>query len=173
MQVFIRRLTVEDATALSKISAQTFFETFAHTCTKADMEGFLTETYDVKKITNELADTSDFYFFAEVDGQPVGYLRFKQSHDNYLFVKQKKAIELIRIYVLKEYYGKGVAQQLMNIIFEYSKKENYEVIFLGVWEHNERAQKFYEKFGFRNTGYTHDFPIGSTPQTDNWFCKMV
>jgi diamine N-acetyltransferase len=173
MQVGIRRLTVEDANALSKISEQTFFETFAHTCTKADMDGFLKETYEVKKIENELANPNDFYFFAEMEGKPVGYLRFMHCDDDYLFTQQKKAIELIRIYVLKEYYGKGIAQQLMNIIFDYSKKENYEVIFLGVWEHNERAKKFYEKFGFKNTGHTHDFPIGSTPQTDNWYCKFL
>ena len=52
-------------------------------------------------------------------------------------------------------------------------EKKYEAVWLGVWEHNIRAQKFYGKYGFEDSGYTHDFPIGSTPQTDKWFWKFL
>ena len=46
-------------------------------------------------------------------------------------------------------------------------------MWLGVWEHNYRAQKFYQKMGFEDTGYKHPFPIGNTPQTDLWYWKFL
>ncbi|HNL66233.1 MAG TPA: GNAT family N-acetyltransferase, partial [Ferruginibacter sp.] len=84
-----------------------------------------------------------------------------------------KALELKRIYVQKEFQGKGVAQALMDFILRYASDNGYEVVWLGVWEHNKKAQRFYEKYGFENSGHPHDFPIGSTPQTDFWFWKFL
>ncbi|MBK7883967.1 MAG: hypothetical protein IPJ81_09275 [Chitinophagaceae bacterium] len=60
----------------------------------------------------------------------------------------------------------------MDFVIEYGTSNKYEMLWLGVWEHNIRAQKFYLKYGFENSGYIHDFPIGTTPQTDWWFWKF-
>jgi diamine N-acetyltransferase len=88
-------------------------------------------------------------------------------------MKQWKTMELKRIYILKEFHGQGVAQKLLDFLIDYCRKENYQAIYLSVWEHNTRAQKFYAKYGFENSGYTHDFPIGNTPQTDFWMWKFL
>ena len=88
-------------------------------------------------------------------------------------MNQWKALELKRIYILKEHQGKGIAQKLMAFIIEYATQNDFKVVWLGVWEHNYRAQKFYEKYGFINSGHTHDFPIGNTPQTDIWMWKFL
>ena len=52
-------------------------------------------------------------------------------------------------------------------------EKNYELLWLGVWEHNEKAKAFYKKWDFTDTGNKHDFPIGSTPQTDHWLMKFI
>jgi GNAT superfamily N-acetyltransferase len=88
-------------------------------------------------------------------------------------VRKWKALEQKRIYVLKEFKGKGIAQRLMQLVMDYAMANHYEVLWLGVWEHNERAQSFYRKYGFEDSGHTHDFPIGNTPQTDNWLWKFL
>ena len=88
-------------------------------------------------------------------------------------MKKWKALELKRFYILKEFHGLGVAQNLMDFFLAYAFKNNYQAVWLGVWEDNFRAQKFYEKYGFVNSGHTHDFPIGDTPQTDKWFWKFL
>ena len=88
-------------------------------------------------------------------------------------MKQWKSLELKRIYVLEEFHGKGVAQRLMNFVIQSAQANQYQVVWLGVWEHNYRAQKFYEKYSFVHSGHTHDFPIGSTPQTDCWFWRFL
>ena len=173
MEITIRRLKLADTAALSAISKKTFYDTFAGTCTPADMDLFLKDYFNEQQVAKELSDTDDLYFFAEIDNEPVGYLRFMEDYSNFPLMKKWKAMELKRIYVLKEFHGKGIAQKLMDFVIDYCTKEKYEVIWLGVWENNLRAQKFYEKYGFVNSGHTHDFPIGNTPQTDYWFWKFL
>ncbi len=173
MEIKLRRLATTDAPVLSVIAKQTFYDTFTGTCTEADMQGFLEEYFNEARLTKEINDDNDFYFFAELNGTPVGYLQFMEDYSGLPLMKKWKALELKRIYVLKEFHGHGIAQQLMDFILSYANERHYEVIWLGVWEHNNRAQQFYKKYGFVDSGHTHDFPIGSTPQTDNWLWKFL
>lgn len=173
MDVTIRRILLEDAPALAKISMETFYDTFTGTCTEADMQLFLKDYYNLAQVQTELSDENDFYFFAEINGEPVGYIRFMEDYRNFALVKQWKALELKRLYVIKEYHGKGIAQKLMDFFNTFAEQNKYELAWLGVWEHNLRAQKFYSKYQFVNSGHTHDFPIGDTPQTDHWFWKFL
>ena len=61
----------------------------------------------------------------------------------------------------------------MNFALDFASEKKYEMMWLGVWEHNEKAKAFYKKFGFEDTGFNHLFPIGNTPQTDNWLIKFI
>ncbi|MGC4101859.1 N-acetyltransferase family protein [Ferruginibacter sp.] len=173
MEITIRRATINDVITLSTIARQTFYDTFTGTCTEEDMENFLEEYFNEEQVARELSNPDDQFYFAEVDGEPAGYLRYMEDYRNFPLMKQWKAMELKRIYILKEFHGKGIAQKLMDFLIDVCTKNKYEVIWLGVWEHNLRAQKFYEKYGFVSSGHTHDFPIGNTPQTDIWFWKFL
>lgn len=173
MEITIRRITLNDVAVLATIAQQTFYDTFTGTCTEADMENFLAEYFNETQLAKEVGNPDDLYFFAEADGVPVGYIRFMEDYSSFPLMKQWKALELKRIYVLKEYHGLGIAQRLMDFMMDYAIKNEFKAVWLGVWEHNLRAQKFYEKYGFVNSGHTHDFPIGSTPQTDCWFWKFL
>lgn len=173
MQVTIKRATLSDAATLAVLSRQTFYDTFTGTCTEEDMQQFLQEYFNLEQVKSELVNDNDFYFFAEIDGVPAGYIRFMEDYGNFPLMQQWKALELKRIYVDKNFHGRGVAQQLMAFIENFAKENKYEVLWLGVWEQNGRAKKFYEKCGFTDSGHTHDFPIGNTPQTDNWLWKFL
>jgi diamine N-acetyltransferase len=173
MEIKIRRVKIEDATILSELASKTFYDTFVRTCTAKDMEDFLFEYYNIEQVRKELNDVDDYFYFAEVDEIAVGYIRFKEDYSHYEKVNQWKALELKRLYILKDFHGKGVAQALIDFYFEYATKNNYELAWLGVWEFNFRAQKFYQKNGFMDTGDKHPFPIGSTPQTDIWYWKFL
>lgn len=58
--------------------------------------------------------------------------------------------EIFALYVLSEYYGKGVAQQLMRAGLEQLK--NYPQVCLWVLKENRRAISFYQKCGFAPDG---------------------
>jgi diamine N-acetyltransferase len=173
MEITIRRIAAGDVAVLSGIARKTFYDTFTGTCTEDDMQDFLGKYFNEQKLLAEINTPGNFFFFAEIDGTPAGYLQFMEDYNSFPLMKKWKALELKRIYVLSEYKGKGIAQKLMDVILDHARENKYEVVWLGVWEHNMRAQKFYEKYGFVNSGHTHDFPIGNTPQTDNWLWKFL
>lgn len=173
MEITTRRAQPGDAEILAEVANRTFYDTFTGTCTEADMEEFLGAYFNLEQVKKELSNEHDMFYVAESGGKVVGYLRIMEDYQSFPLVKQWKALELKRIYVEKEFHGSGVAQVLMELVLNYAAEHSYEVVWLGVWEHNKKAQRFYEKYGFVNSGHTHDFPIGNTPQTDCWFWKFL
>jgi ribosomal protein S18 acetylase RimI-like enzyme len=170
--ITIRRITPQDLPALSAISKKTFYDTFTGTCTEEDMQGFLVQYYDEAVLAKDLESGMEFYF-AEVNGEPAGYLSFKDEAPGFSEIKGSSALELKRFYVLEEYHGKGLAHTMINFVIDHAIAQGYDDVFLGVWEYNFRAQKFYEKHGFKLTEHRHPFPIGNTPQTDVYMVKYL
>jgi diamine N-acetyltransferase len=172
-EVTLRRLTLKDVPALSIIAKKTFYDSFTGTCTAADMDDFLELYYNENALATEVVDSEMLYYFAEIDGEVAGYILYKENNIGFEEMKNKKAIELKRLYVLGNYHGKGIAQKMINGFLEYANSNNFDIAFLGVWEYNCRAQYFYAKYGFKPTTHRHDFPIGNTPQTDMYLLKEL
>ncbi|MBL0056065.1 MAG: GNAT family N-acetyltransferase [Chitinophagaceae bacterium] len=171
--ISLRKITVGDVPELCRIARQSFYDTFTGTCTEEDMRGFLDEYFTPERLRTEVEDEQGNYFFALIGETPVGYMQFKEDYLGLPQMKKWRALELKRIYVLKEYLGRSVARVLMDHFLQFAADENYQVVWLGVWEHNERAKRFYAKYGFEFSGHIHEFPIGSTPQTDQWLWKFL
>jgi len=171
--IHIRRAVTDDAPLLSALSAVTFFDTFNGTCSHEDMTQFIETCFNPVQVHKELQDADDFYFIAFINEEAVGYIRLKEDESDVTEIKKYRSIELKRIYVLKEYHSQKIGAKLMTFALNFATGKNYELIWLGVWEHNKKAKAFYEKFGFEDSGVTHLFPIGNTPQTDNWLVKFI
>ena len=172
-EVHIRRAVPGDARLLSALSATTFFDTFSGTCTNEDMQGFIEASFNPGQVYKELGDKDDFYFIAFINDTAAGYIRLKEEESEVIEIKKHRSIELKRIYVLKEFHSQKIGAKLMNFALDFAAEKKYELIWLGVWEHNERAKAFYKKFGFVDSGVKHPFPIGNTPQTDDWLIKFI
>ena len=171
--LYIRRASIDDTKLLSELGAVTFYDTFTGTCTDEDMQEFIEIYFNKKQVQDELKDPNDFYFIAFIDEVAVGYIRMKEAESDVAIVRNNKSIELKRIYVLKEYHSKKVGAGLMQFAIDFAAENGYKLLWLGVWEHNEKAIRFYKKFGFEDTGIQHPFPIGKTPQTDNWLIRFI
>lgn len=169
----IRRAVTTDARLLSVLSSVTFFDTFHGTCTNEDIQGFIEASFNPGQIYRELQDPDDFYFIAFINGEAAGYIRLKEEESDIIEIKNHKGIELKRIYVTKEHHSQKIGAKLMTFALDFAAEKNYEMMWLGVWEHNEKAKAFYRKFGFEDTGSRHPFPIGNTPQTDNWLFRFI
>lgn len=171
--IHIQRAGASDAALIAHLSAVTFFDTFDGTCTDDDMEGFIQQNFNIPQIETELRNEDDFYFVACLNDIPIGYMRLKEEDTDIEIIRTHGAIELKRLYVLKEYHSKKIGAALMNFALNFAAEKDYEIIWLGVWEYNEKAKSFYRKFGFEDTGVEHPFPIGNTPQTDRWLYRFV
>ena len=160
----IKKVTINDIDQLQKIGKNTFFETFSAANTEENMKRYLDEEFSVKKLTDELNDQFAEFYFATIDNKVIGYLKlnFGQSQTE---LKDDKAIEIERIYVLKEFHGKKVGQLLYDKAIQISRQKNADYIWLGVWEENPRAINFYKKNGFVEFD-KHLFKLGDDEQTD-------
>ncbi len=87
-------------------------------------------------------------------------------------VSDPRAIELARLYVRQEFLARKIGAVLMQRALEEAQQKGYKTIFLGVWEHNERAKTFYHKWGFQKVG-GHIFQMGDDPQTDWWMERKL
>ena len=160
----IKRVTLNDINFLQNISKQTFSETFSAGNTEENMTKYLEEGLSIEKLTAELNNKNSAFYFATIDNKVIGYLKlnFGQSQTE---LKDDKALEIERIYVLKEFHGKKVGQLLYNKAMEIAKQENADYVWLGVWEENLRAINFYIKNGFVQFD-KHVFKLGNDEQTD-------
>jgi ribosomal protein S18 acetylase RimI-like enzyme len=138
------------------------------------MRGVLETFFNTVQIESELSDEEDYFYFLEDEGVVKGYMRINAKHDCPIdSMKGNRCIELVRLYVLQEYHGQGIANSLMDFAIEFARNRSYEKMYLSVWEYNFRARGFYEKHGFANSGAKNDFPLGTTPQTDYWFVREL
>lgn len=160
----IRKVNIQDVEKLKEIGRQTFSETFSSENSEEDMREYLKKGFSTEKLKTELTDKNAEFYFAELDDKVIGYLKvnFGQSQTE---IKDKNALEIERIYVLKEFHGKKIGQILYDKAIELAKEKNVEYIWLGVWEENPRAIRFYEKNGFVAFG-KHIFKLGNDEQTD-------
>ncbi len=163
-KIEIRKVTIKDLDELQKIGRQTFYETFASGNTEENMSKYLEESFSVAKLTTELSDKNAEFYFATLDNKVIGYLKlnFGQSQTE---LQDNKAVEIERIYVLKEYHGKGVGQLLLDKAINIARQKKADFVWLGVWEKNLRAINFYKKNGFVEFD-KHIFKLGNDEQTD-------
>jgi ribosomal protein S18 acetylase RimI-like enzyme len=164
MEVVVRKIDLEDLSQLQKIGKTTFAETFAEHNTKEDLEKYLDESFSNEKLSSELNSPHSSFYFAEIDNNVVGYLKINFG-DAQTELKDNKAVEIERIYVLQAYHGKKIGQLLFNKAIEIAKEHKAQYVWLGVWEENHRALQFYKKNGFVQFD-THIFKLGNDEQTD-------
>lgn len=128
------------------------------------MQKYLDERFSIEKLTAELNDKNAIFYFAQLENKIVGYLKINFG-DSQTELKDDKSLEIERIYVLKEFQGKKIGQILYDKAIEIAKQKDADYIWLGVWEENPRAIKFYKKNGFVEFD-KHIFKLGNDEQTD-------
>lgn len=160
----IRKVTVNEIGQLQEIGKQTFSETFAADNSEENMKAYLENGFSIDKLKSEVNDPDSEFYFAVIDEKITGYLKinFGQTQTE---IRDSNSLEIERIYVLKEFHGKKVGQKLYEKAMEIAKQKNVDYVWLGVWEKNARAIRFYEKNGFVAFD-KHVFRLGNDEQTD-------
>ena len=157
-------VTLNDVDQLQQIGRQTFLETFSAENTEENINTYLKEGFSLEKLTDELNDKNAEFYFAELDSKIIGYLKLN-SGPSQTELKDDKALEIERIYVLKEFHGNKVGQLLYEKAIEIARQSNADYVWLGVWEQNLRAINFYKKNGFVEFD-KHIFKLGNDEQID-------
>ena len=163
MNVTFRLAGTDDAPALSKLGAETFTETFGHLYRPADLALFLTN-HGEDLWRQELADPEFAVLIAEDDnGGAVGYAKIGPPH--LPFEPRGTAVELRQFYLLEPYQGRGLADEMMQWVIDEAERRGGNDLYLSVFVDNERARKFYERWGFVAEG-RYAFMVGSHADED-------
>ena len=163
--LIIRHGKTEDARLLAELGAHTFSETFAADNTCEDMAAYLASAFSQAQQAKELADAHSLFQIAETNGVALGYAMLRAGDAPPRGVSGNKPIELVRLYVTRASLGSGVGAALMQACISEASRLGCKTLWLGVWEHNLRAQAFYRKWNFHEVG-RHVFQLGGDMQTD-------
>jgi ribosomal protein S18 acetylase RimI-like enzyme len=162
--VHIKKANEKDVELIARLSSETFYESFAAQNTKEDMEKYLEEKFNDHYIENELKDKFTVFFVAYFDDVAVGYTKLRENKAPE-GLECKKPLEIERIYVYKAYQNKKVGAVLMQNNIDHAFRNGFDMIWLGVWEHNLPSIEFYKKWGFEIFG-KHIFRLGDDDQND-------
>ena len=101
-----------------------------------------------------------------MDGKKVvGFISYGNYRDETI-----QAGEIIALYVLKDYYGKGVSKQLMHAAFV--ALDQFSEIYLWVLKDNKRAIAFYQKMGFTLDGQEQILKLGKPVKELRMMCSL-
>ncbi|MDD3997866.1 MAG: GNAT family N-acetyltransferase [Sphaerochaetaceae bacterium] len=163
-KIMIRSCNLHDLEILRDLSITTFVETFAANNTAADIKQYVAEHFHSSRIKEELENPDSFFYLVECNGKTVAYMKLNigdaQTESGY-----PDSLELQRIYVLKAFKRQHIGNLLMDKTIEMCKSKRLAYVWLGVWEHNKDAIRFYERLGFKMYD-SHQFILGSDVQRD-------
>ena len=164
----IRKVEIADVEVLAKLAKQTFRETFAHDNTEEQLQEYFEEAYNLRVLLTELEDPDSESYFIMHEEEIAGFLKVNWGNAQ-TERELDNAFEIQRLYVLQTYQGFGLGKQLFEFALEHAEKNGFSWAWLGVWEHNTKAQAFYNRYGFEKFSQ-HSFLVGQKVDTD-WLLK--
>ncbi|WWD19933.1 hypothetical protein CI109_104405 [Kwoniella shandongensis] len=159
--------TITDAEAIISVGRPVFEITFGHLTPPDELKSMLDGIYNVESVLTDLNDPFKVFFLALMNERVVAYSQLTIGGVSELSCLQnyKNYIKLGKIYVDVNHHGSGVSRTLMENTLNEAKRMGYANIYLTVYGENDRAKRFYEKFGFDKIGETQ-FTIGKRVVTD-------
>ena len=162
--ITIRKATISDLETIQGISKQTFIETFAVVNTPENMDNYILENFNIQQIASEINNQESSFYLAILDHKTIAYLKINFGNAQ-TEIRSAQAMEIHRIYVLKNFHGNKVGQLLLSKAIKIGQQAGVDTIWLGVWEKNHKAIQFYNNNDFVEFD-KHNFIMGNDIQTD-------
>lgn len=160
--ITLRDARPEDAAAIDALFRQSFVDAFSHLYRPEDLAAFFSG-FSVEGWQREIEDPDIAFQLAEEDGRLAGYA--KVASVSLPVEMDRPAAELRQLYLLKDWHGRGIAQSLMQWVFEEARRRTAEELYLSVFIDNHRAKAFYDRYGFEAIG-RYDFMVGRQADHD-------
>jgi GNAT superfamily N-acetyltransferase len=167
LRISLAKANPATAAQLADLGRQTFHDAFAGANAPADMAAYLAATFSPDLQLAELQDRENTFLLAHMQAELVGYAKLRDNSALGLEEGKEPAgrLEIERLYVREDWQGTGLGAALMRGILALAEQLHCTAVVLGVWEKNDKARAFYQRFGFRPVGQ-HEFRLGQDVQTD-------
>jgi diamine N-acetyltransferase len=155
---------LDDLGELQELSVLTFHQAFAGLNTESNMKYYMDQAFSPDQLLQELGDRNSLFLLLQTSGTSIGYLKlnFAPAQTD---LNDPLSLEIQRIYVHPDYQNLKLGEKMILKAVEIAEDHQLRYLWLGVWEKNLRAIRFYERHGFAVSGQ-HPFPFGDEMQTD-------
>ena len=165
-----QKLGVKDIAPLRKISIQTFLESHGHSAAEEDVSIYQRYAFAQKKLEEELLDSENLFYGLIKGHEMIGYSKIILNKP-YSKKMSIDSCKMERIYILKEYYGSGLGQDLFDFNIKLTKENKQSNLWLYTWIENKRAVQFYLKNGFKIIDRA-DFKLSSNHSNPNYIMLL-
>ena len=124
-----------------KLPNKPLVKQFAHDNTEEQLQEYFEEAYNLRVLSTELEDPDSETYFIMHEEEIAGFLKVNWGNAQ-TERELENAFEIQRLYVLQTYQGFGLGKQLFEFALEHAEKNGFSWAWLGVWEHNTKAQAF-------------------------------
>lgn len=169
MSIEVTTALEADLPELADVAARTFPLACPPSATADDVAAFIAENLSADRFRGYLADPDRVVLTARDADRISGYAMLIRGvagdSDVQQAVPLRPAVELSKMYVLPDAHGAGVSAAMMAAALDTSRALGAACVWLGVNQENQRAQRFYAKQGFANSG-TKTFRLGGNVEND-------
>jgi ribosomal protein S18 acetylase RimI-like enzyme len=170
-EISVRNAGPADVDLLVELGKLSFYEAFSEKTAPEDMADHLQTAFKVEDIKAQLNTDQSIFIILEIDASAAGYA-YLQPDTPPDCVKDPDTIQLVRLYLRRNYYGRNVGNTLMKACLEKALSRGFQSVWLSSWELNHRANAFYKKWEFEIVGGAK-FKVGSDIQDDFIFVRKI
>ena len=162
---------VDELPILRQLAESTFVTAFGAQNKPEDMAAYVAKAFSLTQVQAEFNHPDSHFYFAKDKGIPVAYLKinFRDAQTEW---QEPDGMEIERIYVRADYQGQGIGAQFFDFAWKIAVERGMKYIWLGVWNQNAGAIRFYQCRGFQAFSQ-HSFLLGQDLQTDILMRKEV
>jgi len=161
--------SIDQLEELVNIGEITFRQAFEKDNNPEDFKTYMDNAFSQKTISQELKNPNSSFYFVYKAELLVGYFKLNE-YQAQNEIKDAHGMELERIYVLDQFQNQGIGIHILDEVKQIGLQKDKSYLWLGVWQENHNAIRFYEKHGFVKFD-THPYYIGNDKQTD-WLMRL-
>lgn len=167
MNIAFRRAALSDLAILVDLGRSTFYDTYLDHFKKdfdlKAMDAYLKVTFSEGAQLKEMEDPSSTFFLAELDREVIGYCKTSDLRPS-VNSPAGKGFAIARIYIDKQFHNRGLGSRFLKYLENFAIDEGFEYAWLGVWDGNHAAIRFYERLGYQQFGEEPFYITGSSFQ---------
>jgi ribosomal protein S18 acetylase RimI-like enzyme len=145
----VQKAELKDGQLLSYVALKAYADHYLHLWHDGG-KWYMEKSFSAEKIAYELADPDAIFYLAFYNNSPAGFLKLNLQAP---FGDHKNALELERIYLIKDSQSKGIGKELVQLTFTMAKENNKDLVWLKAMDTSTESIAFYKKMGFEIEGF--------------------
>jgi GNAT superfamily N-acetyltransferase len=150
----IRKVGTSDLQELREIGIESYVPHYAHMWKPNGLEWYLNRCFSDEFLQNEITDPNIEYYIISFEKRNIGILKLvlqKSLPESDI----ENALYLEKLYLIKEWTGKGTGRELMSFTFNRAQQLNRDCVWLVAMDTADKPVRAYERAGF--TIHIHQF----------------